>query len=231
MALLLTVALLSYGGFLLFGRWLKHSTHPADSQNGQVCIILDAGHGGMDGGAVSVTGTLEKNLNLQVTLLLSDMLRAAGYQTILTRTSDEMLSTAEGGKRKMQDLQARLHIAEANPDALFVSIHMNIFSQEKYSGLQVYYADAGAGSQQLANTVQNFTKLYLQPSNERLTKPATSSIYLMHKMRSTGILVECGFLSNFAEAECLDSPAYRKKLSFTLLCALTEYCNTAHGET
>lgn len=223
----LLTAFLCYSVFYGFEKWsafLRPIKTNTDAN--AVKIILDAGHGGMDGGAVSVTGTLEKDLNLSLTLQLADFLRAAGFDVILTRDTDTMLSTADGGKRKMQDLRARLDIANANPGAIFVSIHMNIFSVEKYAGLQVYYSQNQPESKRLADTVQNFTKLHLQPENDRLTKPATSSIFLMDRMQSTGVLVECGFLSNQAEAEKLDTPAYRKQLAFLLSAAITEFCNT-----
>jgi len=194
-------------------------------------FILDAGHGGMDGGAVSADGTLEKDLNLSIAKYLDTLLRSAGVKTILTRTKDEMLSLGDSKKRKMQDLRARLNIAIANPNAVFVSIHMNNFTQSKYSGLQVYYSPNAASSETLAVTVQNFAKHYLQPHNERLCKEATSAIYLMNRMENTGVLIECGFLSNENEAKLLKTPAYQKQLAFTIACALLEYSNISTAPT
>lgn len=188
-------------------------------------FILDAGHGGMDGGAVGADGTLEKDLNLSITRHIDTILRSAGVKTILTRDTDEMLSLGDSKRKKMQDLRARLNFAKANPGAIFVSVHMNNFTQSKYSGLQVYYSPNSTGSELLAVTVQNFTKLYLQPQNDRLCKPANSAIYLMHRMENIGVLVECGFLSNENELALLKTDAYQKQLAFVLSCSLLEYAN------
>ncbi len=188
-------------------------------------FILDAGHGGMDGGAVSADGTLEKDLNLTITQYLDTILRSAGIQTILTRTTDEMLTLGESTKRKMQDLRARLNVAKENPTAVFVSIHMNNFTQSKYRGLQVYYSPNADASETLAITVQNFARQYLQPENERLCKEATSAIYLMNRMENVGVLIECGFLSNENEAQLLKTTAYQKQLAFVIACSLMEHAN------
>ncbi len=190
-------------------------------------FILDAGHGGIDGGAVAADGTQEKHLNLTLTKHLQTLLECAGMKTILTRCEDELLSLGEPNKRKMQDLRARLNVANANPDAVFVSIHMNNFTQSKYHGLQVYYSPNAPQSESLAVTLQNFTKFYLQPENERLCKEANSSIYLMHRMENVGVLVECGFLSNENELLLLKTETYQKQLAFVIAASLMEFTNTS----
>ena len=184
-------------------------------------IVLDPGHGGKDGGAVSVTGTHEKHLNLDISLSMRETLHILGYEVVMTRESDVELSHADGGTRKMQDLKGRLEIAKDNLDAVFISIHMNKFSSAKYSGLQVYYSPNDGHSFDLAGSVQKSVKSFLQPDNDRKIKKADSSIFLLHKITSPAILVECGFLSNENEAVLLDTLEYRAKLSAAISTAVT----------
>lgn len=186
-------------------------------------VIIDPGHGGKDGGAVSVTGAHEKQLNLDISLVLSDTLHALGYEVIMTRVDDIELTHTDGGTRKMQDLLGRHKIARDNPDAVFVSIHMNKFPQEKYSGLQVYYSENDEHSLELARQIQSNVKDYIQQENNRKVKKADSSIFLLHKITSPAVLIECGFLSNNNEAALLDTVEYRAKLSAVIACSITNW--------
>ena len=186
-------------------------------------VILDAGHGGEDGGAVSCTGSAEKDLNLDITLRLRDLLQANGVQVILTRETDILLydrNTNYQGRKKALDLAARYRIAQENPDSIFVSIHMNSYPQAQYSGLQVWYSPNHTDSKAIADTIQQTIREHLQPENDRKTKSATSSIYLLHHISSPAVLVECGFLSNPEEAKRLDTEAYRDQLSFLLFLSI-----------
>ena len=183
-------------------------------------IVIDPGHGGKDGGAVSLTGTHEKHLNLCVAFDMTELLHALGYEVILTRDSDIELTHPDGGTRKMQDLKGRLEIAQSNPGAFFVSIHMNKFAEEKYSGLQVYYSPNDNKSRILADSVQETVRHRLQKDNDRAVKKATSDIFLLDKISSPAILIECGFISNQSESKLLDTPEYRRKLSYTIVTAV-----------
>ncbi len=183
-------------------------------------IVLDAGHGGKDGGAASVTGTHEKQLNLDISLSMRETLHILGYEVIMTRDCDVELTHPDGGTRKMQDLKGRLEIAVEHADAAFVSIHMNKFTASQYSGLQVYYSPNNGHSFNLAKSVQDTVKASIQPDNDRKIKKADSTIFLLHKIQSPAILVECGFLSNSNEAELLDTPEYRVKLSSAIATAI-----------
>ena len=185
-------------------------------------VIIDPGHGGKDGGAVSVTGTAEKELNLSVSETLEAIMTALGYRVIMTRTTDTELSSEKGGSRKMQDLLGRLEISERNPGIPFVSIHMNRFGNEKYSGLQVYYSANCAESKTVANGVQSAVKKLIQPENTRETKRATSAILLLDRIKSPGILIECGFISNRTEADLLERQDYRRKLCLAVASALAD---------
>jgi N-acetylmuramoyl-L-alanine amidase len=194
-------------------------------------VILDAGHGGEDGGAVGVNGALEKDINLAMVNELASLLRDAGVEVVLTRTGDKLLY-GEGedipGERKKNDLKNRLAVAEANPDAIFVSIHMNTFSVAKYSGLQVYYADT-EGSQALASAIQSSVQRDVQQGNRRLPHTASSSIFLLYHAVGTSVLVECGFLSNPEECALLSQKDYQSRLCFSIFCGMMEYIESKGG--
>lgn len=190
------------------------------------CIIIDAGHGGEDGGTVGKNGVTEKELNLEIAVLLRDMLESCGYKVIMTRTEDILLydrKTDYKGHKKQQDLSTRLDIAKSNPDAVFVSIHMNAFAESKYSGLQVYYSPNDPGSAKLAEMIQNDVEAHLQSYNQRKIKAAGKNIYLLDRMDNVSVLVECGFLSNDAECDRLSDDEYQKKLAFLMFRSIDRY--------
>lgn len=194
-------------------------------------VILDAGHGGPDGGANGVNGVHEKDLNLAMVLLLAELFRGEGVEVILTRADDALPITEEqdrSGHRKRWDVTNRIGFTKLYPDALFVSIHMNLFPVEKYSGLQVWYAKT-PGSAELAETVRRRVTAELQPDNKRQCKKADRSIRLLDEAGCAAILVECGFLSNRAECEKLCSSDYQRQLSFSIFCAIMEYVNQRNG--
>ncbi|MBQ8836790.1 MAG: N-acetylmuramoyl-L-alanine amidase [Clostridia bacterium] len=191
-----------------------------------VSVVIDAGHGGRDGGAVSDSGVIEKNLNLAISMTLDDILKLCGINTVMTRENDSLVcdetDPALKGKLKMTDLKNRLNAAEENPNAIFVSIHMNKFSVEKYSGLQVYFSPNNDKSYDLAVSIQNRVTEILQKDNTRKVKKAGSSIFLLDRITSPAVLVECGFLSNREESERLCDSVYQTQLSLVIAdCVLT----------
>lgn len=184
-------------------------------------LVIDAGHGGIDGGASSDNGILEKDINLQISNRLARLCSAYGIKCVVTRSDDELLGSSAGsGSRKLRDLQARVDVARKSGDCFFVSIHQNKFPIEKYSGLQVYYSPNNDFSRTLAQNIQDNTKSYLQPENVREIKKATSSIYILNNISSPAVLVECGFLSNRTEASLLCNESYQKKLCAVIFGAI-----------
>lgn len=179
-------------------------------------VILDAGHGGMDSGAVSVFGDEEKHINLAVTQKLGEFLSQSGIRVIFTRSDDTMLESNKTTSRKMADLIARVDVAKENPNATFVSIHMNTLPVEKYSGLQAFYSQNNDRSKVLALQVQNDTVRLLQPQNNRKAKDAQGSIYILDRIQNPAVLIECGFLSNREEAGLLINDEYQQKLAFAI---------------
>ncbi len=182
--------------------------------NAAPAVVIDAGHGGMDGGATGVNGVPEKKLNLELAEKTAALCRLNGMNVIMTRDSDRSLGEdAPKGKRKMTDLVKRLEIANANPDAVFFSIHMNKYPMSVCRGLQVWYSPNNSGSKRLADIVESGIKSGLQTDNYRESKKAGSAIYLLDRMKNPAILVECGFLSNEEECTLLCSNEYQVKLA------------------
>ena len=189
-------------------------------------VIIDAGHGGEDGGAIGTNGVYEKDLNLKISLELEELFRSKQIPTRLTRTEDTLLydkSTDYEGHKKALDMEARVAIANEYENAIFVSIHMNSFTQEKYSGLQVYYSENSPYSAVLAKEIQDMTSTNLQPSNNRKIKPSNNGIYLLDNIYHPSILIECGFLSNEEECNLLCNEEYQKRLSLIIFSAIMKY--------
>lgn len=214
---------------LILGAWSLPSFEDADAPVTDRCnitVIIDAGHGGEDGGASSTEGLVEKDVNLDIANMLCDMLKANGTQVIMTRNDDRLLydrNTDYKGRKKKLDLAARLAIANESENAVFISIHMNSFTDPKYSGLQVWYSPRVEGSSVLAQMIQEKNRLLLQSENTRKIKAATSSIYLLDNATVPSVLIECGFLSNPDEAKLFESEEYKQKVAFVIFCSISEY--------
>lgn len=189
-------------------------------------ILLDAGHGGEDGGTVGVNGVKEKTLNLEMSESLEIYLKFVGFKVVQTRKEDVMLydkSQSFKGRKKILDLAERLRIAEELSPDLFISIHMNAFPDGRYSGLTVYYSPHHERSRFAAELIRGNVVEYLQPENRRELKSAGSNIYLLDRLHTPSVLVECGFLSNKAECELLCTQEYRQKLSLVLLSSVSSF--------
>lgn len=187
-------------------------------------IVIDPGHGGEDGGATGVAGTRESDLNLAVSLRLQALLRLFGHEPVMVRTTDTAVYSAGAGtisEKKVSDIHNRVRLVNDTPGALLVSIHQNFFTQGKYSGAQVFYAD-DAYSRELAQQLQAQLRASLDPGNRREAKGAAGTVYLMNHIQTPGILVECGFLSNAAEEARLNTPAYQTRLAMTMAAVLLQ---------
>ena len=187
------------------------------------CIIIDAGHGGVDGGATSCTGILESQFNLEISLRLNDLLHFMGYKTKMIRTTD--ISVYTNGEtiaqKKISDLKERLRIAKDTDNALYISIHQNYFSDSRYSGAQVFYPST-QGSNELAKMLQTQIKHSLDPTNHRDIKQA-KGVYLMENLPCTGVLIECGFLSNHEEEARLRSKVYQQNICSVIACTVAQF--------
>lgn len=184
-------------------------------------IIIDAGHGGEDGGAISCTGMAESQINLQIALRLEDLLHLLGFDTCMIRRTDVSVYTQGNSlsEKKVSDLRQRVRIVNEMEGAFLVSIHQNAFPDSQYYGAQVFY-NRDAVAKQLAVELQQSFQINLNPASNRKSKPA-DGIYLMQKIEKPGILVECGFLSNPQEEARLRQSAYQKKLCCVIASTLS----------
>ena len=202
------------------------SPPPQENNKAYPTVIIDAGHGGEDGGAIGKNGVYEKDLNLCIALELQQMLKSADIPTRLTRDSDTLLYDKNSdyhGKKKLLDMQARRKIINQYPDAVFISIHMNSFPEEKYKGLQVYYSPDVRDSEILAQYIQDTVRDNLQYANKRKIKSSEDNIYLLNDTPHPSVLIECGFISNPEECELLCQTSYQKRLCMCIYAAILNY--------
>ena len=200
-----------------------HQTAPIPDR---FCVIIDAGHGGEDGGATSCTGVLESQTNLQISLRLEDMLHLLGIQTKMIRTTDRSIYTTGStiSARKMSDLKERVRIVNETDNAVLISIHQNTFSDSFYNGAQVFY-NAKGEAEALANNLQKNFVGYLNPGSKRKAKHA-DKVYLMEHTNTTGVLIECGFISNPKEAMLLNSEMYQRSVSALIAVTISTFLYT-----
>ena len=179
-------------------------------------VLIDAGHGGFDGGAVASDNSCEKEYNLAMAICLRDMLVVCGVPVRMTRDTDTALADS-----KAEDMRGRLALYEGAETV--ISIHQNHFSNPRYYGTQTFYSDARPDSRVLAESIQNTVVNGLQPNNKRPLKEADSGVFLMKNTTSVAVLVECGFLSNPEELSRLKSADYRQQLSFAIMLGYWNY--------
>ena len=192
----------------------------------QKTVIVDAGHGGDDGGAIGIDGTVEKDINLDIALKLEKILKFYGFNVIMTRTQDVM--TCDDGldslrKRKISDIHNRFELMRKNPDAIFISVHQNKFEDSSQHGTQVFYSGNDERSKELAEAIQTSVTLTLQRKNDRVVKKSGSGIYLLYHAKIPAVLVECGFISNSDELKKLKDESYRMKLAILIADGLLKY--------
>lgn len=196
-------------------------------------IIIDAGHGGKDGGAVAPDGTEEQYLNLSIALKMNDYLIKKGYKTLLIRDDNNSIHDVNANtikEQKVSDIRNRLRISENHKNSLYISVHQNYFTESKYSGTQVFYSPNNPESEVLASFVQKSVVMNLQPDNTRQIKKCDKSVYLMFKTNAVAILAECGFLSNPEELEKLKSEDYQNKMAQAICDGIIDYINTKTQE-
>ena len=189
-------------------------------------IIIDAGHGGEDGGA-EAGGILEKDINLAISNRVADLLRLSGYHVVEVRDSDISVYT-EGAsslrEKKKSDLQNRVAIFNSDSRNIVVSIHQNKFENPKYSGAQLFYSSNNENSRGLAESIRTAVVMLLQKDNTRELKPAGEDIYILDQAEVPAVIVECGFLSNEAERAKLIDSDYQSEMAFAIAMGILNYC-------
>lgn len=191
--------------------------------SGRRRIVIDPGHGGEDGGAVSYNGKLESGYNLEISLRLRELLRLIGYDVIMTRTEDTSIYTTGTtiAQKKASDIKERVRIANSDGNMLLLSIHQNYFQESKYSGAQVFYS-GNEKNRALAQSLQNQLVDILNPGSSRKEKRG-EGIYLLEHVHNPAVLIECGFLSNPVEESKLSDPEYQKKIVGITAAVVAEY--------
>lgn len=198
------------------GAVLKSTALPSFSNAEEYCIILDAGHGAPDGGAVGVSGTEEKDINLDIVLKLQEILEGRGAKVILTRSGDSEIYDDDAQtihEKKVSDMRNRKKIMDNSDADLFLSIHMNAFSDPNSGGLHVFYARNHPECEVVATKIQD-SIAKLTGAKTHAVKTASDSLYLMKNPVPPSILVECGFISNPEEERLLNTDQYRAKIAF-----------------
>lgn len=210
--------------FLLTAAFFRQSVETVSSEqaleNG-VRIVIDAGHGGIDGGTTSVTGVLEKELNLQIAGRLEKLLLLLGQTPEMTRTTGDSVAT-EGNtvrEQKRSDLRNRLERINRSPNTVLVSIHQNHYPDSRYTGPQVFHA----GDDRSREFAQELQQAFNRALGTRRECKKSDGVYLMNNLKCPGVLVECGFLSSYEEEAKLRTPEHQKKLCCILAAELMEY--------
>lgn len=200
------------------------SSDEVETSKGMPCVVIDAGHGGADPGKVSVDGSLEKDINLRIAMKLQEFLKLQDVDAVLTRQSDSGLYDENASNKKVQDMKNRVAIIEERQPVLTVSIHQNSYHEEYVHGAQVFYYAGSDKSKELAERIQQVMALELDKDNARQAK-ANDSYYLLKKTSTPIVIVECGFLSNYEEAQKLASELYQEKVAWALHMAIMQYLN------
>ena len=229
-----TALIASTAALLLFGTVTRPKTADVFGGEGRLpTLVIDAGHGGFDGGAVGANGTSEQDINLSIARSMQALTGLFGYPSAMTRPDEQALDYVEGRsvrENKVADIKARERIANETANPVFLSIHLNKFEDPKYYGAQVFYSKNHADSQVLAEKTQESLISGIQNGNIRRAKPAAAAIYLMKKLDCPAVIVECGFLSNPDEERRLCDPGYQKRLALCIFAGYQRYLSSSETE-
>lgn len=190
----------------------------------KIQVIIDPGHGGFDPGKVGVNGTLEKDVNLSISQKLREFLEANDIEVIMTREEDVALYDESASNKKASDLKRRVEIVNNSNAVIAISIHQNSFTQESSRGAQVFYHNLSLEGKNLAEIIQEQMKETLADGNHRVAK-SNESYYLLKNTECPIVIVECGFLSNYNEANLLIDEVYQEKVAWSIHLAILTYIN------
>ena len=222
---MLLALIVVFGGWFAADWQLRRAEETANWVDAKQVLILDAGHGGEDGGAVAPNGTIEADINLQIALRARAIAELTGVEVVMTRDSPDIAYPDDAStiaERKKADQHQRVELIRATKNAVLISIHQNCYPDKKPSGAQVLYA-ASAGSDVLGTQMHENLITYLDPQNRRVSAPISDKIYLMREVKCPAVLVECGFLSNEAECARLRDSGYQTKLAAVIIASYLQY--------
>ncbi len=220
---LVMVGILMFSMFVVARESAVYVNSTQVEEKKQICVVIDAGHGGADPGKVGINGQLEKDINLEIAQMLKQFLQAEGITVVMTREGDGGLYDENASNKKVQDMKRRLAIIEEADPVLVVSIHQNSYHEEYVKGAQVFYYETSQNSKQLAEIIQEQLRS-LDPDNKRGAK-GNDSYFLLKKTSKPIVIVECGFLSNREEAAELSAPLYQEKMAWNIHMGIMKYLN------
>lgn len=225
--LILAAVLISFC-ILMFSAFSNIAAHTSSAAvEDSLTVIVDAGHGGEDGGA-QVGDVTEKDINLAVANKLSDILRLCGCRVVEIRDEDISVYGDDAEtlrEKKVSDLKHRVQIVNESENNLLVSIHQNKFNNSTYSGTQLFYSTNNDNSRVLAEAIRQSVVSFLQNDNTRELKPSGSDIYLLDQAKVPAVIVECGFLSNDAERAKLLDDGYQSEMAYAIAMGVLAYIN------
>lgn len=196
------------------------------SDTKETVIIIDAGHGGEDGGAVGSDSTVEKDINLSISMKVNEILSAYGYTTHMIRTTDTSIHDSNADttrERKISDIHNRALTMNKYENCIYVSIHQNKFEDCSVWGAQSFYSPNDEASKLLADFIQKSIKTNVQPTNDRVIKKSGTNIYVLYNATKPAVMVECGFLSNPKELALLKSDDYQNKIAYSISFGIINY--------
>lgn len=211
-------------GAYFFAKEGAHMAESKKAEEGKICIVVDAGHGGADPGKVGINKAEEQDVNLQIAKKLKKLLETDGIEVVMTRTDKNGLYDENANNKKVDDMRKRCNIIENAKPVFTISIHQNSYPEEYVKGAQVFYYGESAEGKKLADVLQGTLIEQLDPENHRQAK-ANASYYLLKKTSSPTVIVECGFLSNSQEASLLVTKEYQKKVAEAVHKGIVQYLN------
>ena len=188
-------------------------------------VVVDAGHGGFDPGKVGINGTEEKDINLAIAKKVAMYLESGDVEVVMTREDGGGLYDEGSSNKKVQDMKRRIEIIESAEADVAVSIHQNSYPEEYVHGAQVFYYTDSLEGQNLAGLIQKQLVENADPDNKRQIK-SNDSYYILKKTGVPIVIVECGFLSNYEEAEKLNRKEYQDRIAFSIYMGIMQYLNT-----
>ena len=222
--LIFVLVLISCIGLILL--LSPHRRATAKESSEPFCVVIDCGHGGPDGGAVGADGTAEKDINLALGFALKALLEQNGYSVVMTRKDDNFICddhSASLREQNVSDHHNRLAVAEKYKNSVFVSLHMNKFSDARYWGAQLFYSPNHADSKVLSALIRERIIAFVQQGNSRELKEMDSSVYIIYHATHPALLLECGFMSNREELEKFKTEKYRSKFAFSVFLGINDY--------
>lgn len=224
--LIFSITSISLNQIFFYPEYLQTSSTPISNHT----IVLDAGHGFPDGGAIGVDGSVEANINLEIVLKLQKLLETSGSTIVLTRSDENGIYNCDKKtikSKKISDMENRANIGNNSEAELFISIHMNKTDEEKYNGPQTFYKNNNSESKILAHSIQSNFNSFIKNDNPREIK-SISNIYLSKNVNIPLVIIECGFLSNSTENKLLQNSSYQDKIAFCIYCGILDYFNSTN---